>query len=99
MSMQALWMSMQALWMSSSYQVSESGPKLWFTLNFVCVRICVWGGGGVGGGVVVALPQAAGRRIRPTAGSQDLPRTSLGSNLTPSPLRGYMYLQLVKWAQ
>ena len=37
------------------------------------------------------IQQVAGRRIRPTVGPKDLPRTSLGSSLTPSPLTRYVY--------
>ena len=35
------------------------------------------------------LVQVASRLIRPTAGPRDLPRTSLGSNVPPSPLQGH----------
>jgi len=35
------------------------------------------------------ISQVARRLIHPTVGPQDLPGTSLGSNLTPPPLKGY----------
>ena len=38
--------------------------------------------------MVVLIPSVASRLIRPTVGPQDQPRTSRGSKLTPSPLRG-----------
>jgi len=35
-----------------------------------------------------AIPHVASRLMRPNVGPWDLPGTSLGSSLTPSPLKG-----------